>query len=256
MKRVSSIVFSCLVLLAPAFSTCIIGKPLKVRQICGRTWPGSKLRLTKAQENAPTIQKVMIDEHGRYAFDAVPSGDYWLYDAPTGSENEAVPIALNVRRPLHGSSCKQPIELQVDFLPETCVSPKLIASDTTVMTTPLSVSECLTEEVKPNLELNYPTRVIGTVRDETGDPFRKSKIAIRKFESTGRTVDLKTVFTDQDGKFDLGTLDPGEYRLLASPHRGFAQPKMLECTSQFNCRMEITLKVSRTDLPYAACPIK
>jgi hypothetical protein len=46
-------------------------------------------------------------------------------------------------------------------------------------------------------------------------------------EGTRRDISGRLRSTDADGKFDLGTVKRGEYRLLLSPHRGFKQPEKL-----------------------------
>jgi hypothetical protein len=129
-------------------------------------------------------------------------------------------------------------------------------SSQTVMTTPLPVSECPTEVVTANLVLIHSTHVVGTLRDQTTAPFNQSKIVLRRYERASKVVDFKTVTTDEAGNFDLGTLSSGRYRLLAAPHRGFAQPEKLDCGRERECKLEITLETNPSDLAYAACPIK
>ena len=60
---------------------------------------------------------------------------------------------------------------------------------------------------------------------------------------------------DADGKFDLGLVKHGNYRLLLSPHRGFKQPEKLECSSTRDCTVDAVLIANPTDGAAAGCPI-
>src|SRR5581483_5985592 len=111
--------------------------------------------------------------------------------------------------------------------------------------------DCSKEPVKPNLVLEYPTHVTGHLQDQTSAPFAVSKVALKRYQKASKIVDVKTLATDENGRFDLGSLPAGKYRLIASPYRAFAQPEALECTSQNECNLEITLKANGTDQPYA-----
>ena len=87
----------------------------------------------------------------------------------------------------------------------------------TVHIGPIDPNFCATaEHIKPNLELDRTTRVSGRVIDQSGAPFKKSRIELRKYMSEERQITAKTVLTDQNGKFDLDATKPGKYRLLAS----------------------------------------
>jgi hypothetical protein len=66
-------------------------------------------------------------------------------------------------------------------------------------------------------------------------------------------VTVKKVSTDADGKFDLGLVKHGDYRLLLSPHRGVKQPEKLECSLTI---LDAVLVVNPTDGPAAGCPIR
>ena len=116
--------------------------------------------------------------------------------------------------------------------------------------------DCSTETVKPNLFLDRSTHVTGTIEDESGASFSKSKVVVRQFDAGSNLKEIKIVATDDVGRLDLGTLDAGRYRVLASPNRAFAQAEKLDCGDQPECKIRITLRTNRTDLPYAACPIK
>ena len=113
---------------------CIIGKPLRVHQVCGQVlnekgfvWPGS-LRLTKSNQNGPTDvsqQLVKTDDEGKFAFRDIPAGEYELRITPAGMREIFVPVLVELRRPQHGDACTRPIDLKISFLPEACVSPEL-----------------------------------------------------------------------------------------------------------------------------------
>jgi hypothetical protein len=109
--------------------------------------------------------------------------------------------------------------------------------------------------LKPNLVLSSDTTIHGTVRDETTAPFSDSRIQLRKYVSETKQIPIKTVQTDALGNFDLGIVKAGDYRLLLSPHRGFAQPGKLKCTES-ECKLDLTLIVNPTDEVTASCPIR
>jgi hypothetical protein len=111
------------------------------------------------------------------------------------------------------------------------------------------------EPLRPNLILKQHTIVRGRVTDQTTAPLKNSPIKLRCFISEVRQETVKTISTDADGKFDLGKIKPGEYRLLLSPHRGFRQPEKLECSSR-TCVLETVLIVNPTDLPASSCPVR
>jgi hypothetical protein len=114
---------------------------------------------------------------------------------------------------------------------------------------------CQSEKVAPNLVLRKPTHLIGRVTDIQGVPLKKSQVELRRYVSKEKQVRLKAVTTDDNGNFDLGTVEKGEYRLLASPNRIFQQPPKLECP-EANCQLTIALHINATDQPESACPIR
>jgi hypothetical protein len=111
------------------------------------------------------------------------------------------------------------------------------------------------EPLRPNLVLALDTTVRGRVIDQTTFPLRDSPIELRRFISEAKQQKVKKLMTDTDGKFDLGVVKRGEYRLLLSPHRGFKQPEKLECSSR-RCTLETVLIVSPTDQAASSCPIR
>jgi hypothetical protein len=111
------------------------------------------------------------------------------------------------------------------------------------------------EPIWPNLLLVGDTRVQGRVTDQTTAPFRKSPIELRRFVSESNVVTMKKSTTDGEGRFDLGVVKQGKYRLLLSPHRGFKQPDKLECDST-DCKIDAVLIPNPTDALAANCPIR
>jgi hypothetical protein len=111
------------------------------------------------------------------------------------------------------------------------------------------------EPLRPNLVLSADTNVRGRVTDQTTAPLKNSRIELRRFVSATKQVDVKQSSTDADGRFDLGMVKRGQYRLLLSPHRGFKQPEKLECNSH-DCTLDTMLMTNPTDQLAASCPIR
>jgi 5-hydroxyisourate hydrolase-like protein (transthyretin family) len=111
------------------------------------------------------------------------------------------------------------------------------------------------EKIRPNLVLKNSTHITGRLTDQTTAPFENSKVQLRKYVSERDQAPVKSVTTDKDGRFDFGLLEAGEYRLLASPSRAFAQPQELHCAEK-TCELQITLKVNPTDQVTSQCPIR
>lgn len=115
---------------------------------------------------------------------------------------------------------------------------------------------CSQEPIQPNFTPAEDVVVRGRITDQTTAPLQNSPIELRRFISERKQVTVKKVSTDTDGKFDLGLVKHGDYRLLLSPHRGFKQPEKLECSSTRPCTVEAVLLVNPTDGPAAGCPIR
>jgi hypothetical protein len=111
------------------------------------------------------------------------------------------------------------------------------------------------EHLIPNLRVTEITRISGTLVDNSGAPFKASRVELRIYISAEQQSSVKTVVTDEHGQFDLGRVEPGQYRLLASATRAFAQPQTLACTVK-ECRFDIKLHVNPTDLPTSVCPVR
>ena len=110
--------------------------------------------------------------------------------------------------------------------------------------------------IHPNFTPAEDVLVRGRITDRTTAPLQNSPIELRRFLSERKQVTVKKVSTDADGKFDLGLVKHGDYRLLLSPHRGFKQPEKLECSSTRDCTVDAVLIANPTDGPAAGCPIR
>ena len=130
--------------------------------------------------------------------------------------------------------------------------------DTRVATGPDRNSEdkCSSEVVLPNLVLQSRTVITGDVKDETGAPFKNSQVVLRKVSDIPLQPGYLDAKTDANGAFKFDEAEPGNYRLLASPNRAFAQPEKLDCYERRNCNLEIVLKANGTDRPYAGCTVR
>ena len=121
---------------------------------------------------------------------------------------------------------------------------------------PRTLEECSAfEPLRPNLKLAGSARIKGHVADQATAPIGNSPIELRRFISATKQETVKKAFTDKDGRFDLGVIEKGDYRLLLSPHRGFKQPEELKCDGT-NCVLEVILVVNPTDQVTAQCPIR
>ena len=110
---------------------------------------------------------------------------------------------------------------------------------------------CAQERVKPNLRIESDSSFSGLLHDETGAPFVHSKLRLIEADRT------LTAETDASGRFGFGHLHAGQYRLLASSSRAFAQPEGLTCEAkEAVCFKVIVLKVNPTDSEYSECPAK
>jgi hypothetical protein len=113
---------------------------------------------------------------------------------------------------------------------------------------------CEKEDVRPNLQLDVRKRIFGQLNDATGAAFERSRIVLRKKSKKG-LAQYRTVMTDENGQFDLGSVEPASYRFLAGPNRGWKQPKEVVCGESSKCEINLALEVNPTDEPFAQCPI-
>jgi hypothetical protein len=75
------------------------------------------------------------------------------------------------------------------------------------------------EEVQPNLQLKVGKHVFGRLNDASGAAFEHSRVILRR-KSKKKFAEYRTVMTDENGKFDAGSVEPGSYRFLPRPNRG------------------------------------
>ncbi len=103
---------------------------------------------------------------------------------------------------------------------------------------------CSEEIVRSNLELKEKLHVSGELRDQTGAPFSNSKILLNVEDAKGKFVLYRSAVTDKDGRFDLGLVDVGKYRLLPAPNRGWRQPREVVCTGEHACDINLVLEAN------------
>jgi hypothetical protein len=111
------------------------------------------------------------------------------------------------------------------------------------------------ETIRPNLEFQEPKHILGRITDIVGAPLMKSRVELRKYVSQRKQTTVKVTTTDENGYFDMGIVEAGKYRFLASPNRAFQQPINLKCWGK-NCELNIGLKINPTDMPLSACPVR
>lgn len=129
--------------------------------------------------------------------------------------------------------------------------------DVRIVTGPDEIdNKCSSEPHPGNLILGTRTIISGQVKDETGAPFKYSTIVLSKLSDSILQPAYLEAKTDANGHFTFDEAESGEYRLLASPNRGFAQPEKLDCYNKQNCNLEIVLKANPTEQPYAGCPVR
>jgi hypothetical protein len=114
---------------------------------------------------------------------------------------------------------------------------------------------CDAIRVKANLHVPSPLKLKGRIIDETGAAFANSAVELRTLDSDTKQTTIAKVSNDSEGRFDLGKIKKGDYRLLASPTRAFRQPEETWCRADAECVLEITLHANPTDLPDSQCPI-
>jgi hypothetical protein len=116
---------------------------------------------------------------------------------------------------------------------------------------------CREEVVQPNLDVKSSQHVFGQLRDPTGAPFQDSRVLLRKQTEKERFVEYRNVLTDKDGHFDLRVVEPGRYRLLPGPNRGWKQPLSVTCGGSVSeCELKLVVAINPTDQPFAGCPIQ
>jgi hypothetical protein len=117
------------------------------------------------------------------------------------------------------------------------------------------------ETIRPNLVLSEAAHILGRIFDghaglaPNDAPFKNSRVELRKYISQRKQTIVKATTTDENGYFDMGIVEAGKYRFLASPNRAFQQPINLKCSGQ-NCELNIGLQVNPTDMVLSVCPVR
>jgi hypothetical protein len=112
------------------------------------------------------------------------------------------------------------------------------------------------EQIRPNLILKRKTHVYGVITDTPHNPIARKSVVLRSYLSPNTQQTLRSVQTDDLGRFDLGDVRAGRYRLLASWTRSFRQPDTLKCPESGECDLQIALVAPPTDGPDSVCPVK
>jgi len=122
---------------------------------------------------------------------------------------------------------------------------------------------CDDEKVLPNLTITQPVTLEGTLFDQSGAPiaFEKTFIQVRDARTNNA---LASAQLDSEGRFDLGKIPRGTFRLIAFRQKGevvsrlplFDEPQSITCGAAVECKVKITLKIHGTDQPFETCPPK
>lgn len=136
---------------------------------------------------------------------------------------------------------------------ETVVSPLPLRAQ--VVHLCCTTDDCKNLQVRPNLQMVNSTHLFGVLRDQSGAPFKRSRVELRRWNSATEQITLKVVTTDDSGLFDMGQIEAGKYRFLPSPTGAFRQPDSLSCP-QDECPLELVLQVNPTDTVESVCPIR
>ena len=121
---------------------------------------------------------------------------------------------------------------------------------------PPQTVHCLRDEtITPNLRVARQSHIFGVVGDASGETWKRSPVELKIYVSNTKQIFMKKVITDESGKFDLGNVDAGSYRILASPTRAFKQPSPQVC-EQHECSLRIMLSPASTDQPTFNCPVR
>jgi hypothetical protein len=123
---------------------------------------------------------------------------------------------------------------------------------------------CAAELRKPapaNLFVPVDEQVTGRLMDQADAPLGGPDIALLIKDVPGQTV-LGTATPGQDGRFSLGPLKSGYYRLLAARRNNgsierlapFSPPAAIECQGTNPCEVDIRLIGGATDQVTDTCP--
>jgi len=117
---------------------------------------------------------------------------------------------------------------------------------------------CREEIVRPNLDVKSRQHMFGQLKDPTGAAFENSKVLLCKLTEKDKFVDYRSALTGKDGLFDLKLVEPGRYRFLPAPNRGWKQPDSVACVreSESECEVKLVVAPNPSDQPFAGCPIQ
>jgi hypothetical protein len=128
---------------------------------------------------------------------------------------------------------------------------------------PTAICSCDKEEVSPNLTIASPVKLTGALYDASGAPIQFHKTIIQMRNAKNNKVLLSTVL-DEKGRFDLGNVPAGRFRLIAMWEKEkevvrlplFDQPKPVSCSGENACHLDIVLALHGTDQRFESCPPK
>ena len=128
---------------------------------------------------------------------------------------------------------------------------------------PPEICSCDKEKVSPNLTIASPVKLTGALYDASGAPIRFNKTIIQVRDAENNKV-LSSAALNEKGRFDLGTVPAGRFRLIAmwEKEKGvarlplFDQPKPVSCSGENVCNLEIVLESHGTDQRFESCPPK
>lgn len=124
--------------------------------------------------------------------------------------------------------------------------------------------DCENEKTPPpNLSVEQLTHITGTLVDEvTGLPFVFENTIVQVRTVTAKSV-IVSAAVDSKGRFDLGMIPAGHYRLIAARRMQNGtlerqpladQPKPISCSGGPDCSITAVQHLHGTDLPFEFCP--
>lgn len=128
---------------------------------------------------------------------------------------------------------------------------------------PPEICSCEKEEVSPNLTIGTAVRLTGVLFDASGAPIQFNRTIVQVLNPKNNEI-LSSATLDEKGRFDLGVVPAGRFRLIAfwSQEKKarrlplFDQPKALSCTGENECHLQILLALHGTDQRFEFCPPK
>jgi hypothetical protein len=128
---------------------------------------------------------------------------------------------------------------------------------------PPELCSCEKEEVSPNLTIATTVRLTGALFDASGAPIQFNRTIVQVLNPKSNQI-LTSAILDEEGRFDLGIVPPGRFRLIAfwSQEKKvirlplFDQPKPVSCRGEDECHLEILLALHGTDQRFESCPPK